>query len=150
MKTKFGENLDKALKKYNLTVAALSKKTGISSNTLYSIIRRKSNKIDPSVLKKICDNTDITIYDLIDDPQLTAWASTRSDAEQNYFNRYFMNILEMQSSLNEPANSSSTIAAHFNADEYTPEELEEIRQFAEFVKARRKLAEPSAPSDQDE
>ena len=29
------------------------------------------------------------------------------------------------------------LAAHFTAPEYTSEELEEIKQFAEFVKARR-------------
>lgn len=32
----------------------------------------------------------------------------------------------------------TTIAAHFDGDEYTEEELEEIRQFAAFVKNRRK------------
>lgn len=31
-----------------------------------------------------------------------------------------------------------TIAAHFDGDEYTETELEEIRQFAEFVKNKRK------------
>ena len=31
-----------------------------------------------------------------------------------------------------------TIAAHFDGDEYTAEELDEIKQFAEFVKAKRK------------
>ena len=31
-----------------------------------------------------------------------------------------------------------TIAAHFDGDEYTEDELDEIRQFAEFVKNRRK------------
>lgn len=31
-----------------------------------------------------------------------------------------------------------TIAAHFDGDEYTAEELEEIRQFAAFVKNKRK------------
>ena len=31
-----------------------------------------------------------------------------------------------------------TIAAHFTGDEYTDEELYEIKQFAEFVKAKRK------------
>ncbi len=30
-----------------------------------------------------------------------------------------------------------TIAAHFDGDEFTEEELEEIKQFAEFVKNRR-------------
>ena len=33
---------------------------------------------------------------------------------------------------------SDIIAAHFDGDEYTEDELEEIRQFAEFVKSRRK------------
>lgn len=30
------------------------------------------------------------------------------------------------------------LAAHFDGDEYTSEELDEIRQFAEFVKNKRK------------
>lgn len=33
---------------------------------------------------------------------------------------------------------STTIAAHFDGDEYTEEELDEIKKFAEFVKAKRK------------
>ena len=37
-----------------------------------------------------------------------------------------------------PKNQPSTLAAHFDGDEYTEEELEQIRQFAEFVKAKRK------------
>ena len=32
----------------------------------------------------------------------------------------------------------TTLAAHFDGDEYTEEELDEIRQFAEFVKNKRK------------
>ncbi|WP_302597513.1 helix-turn-helix transcriptional regulator [uncultured Clostridium sp.] len=32
----------------------------------------------------------------------------------------------------------ATIAAHFDGDEYTEDELDEIRQFAEFVKNRKK------------
>lgn len=34
--------------------------------------------------------------------------------------------------------TSSTIAAHFDGNEYTEDELNEIRQFAEFVKNKRK------------
>ena len=33
---------------------------------------------------------------------------------------------------------TDTLAAHFDGNEYSKEELEEIRQFAEFVKNRRK------------
>lgn len=32
----------------------------------------------------------------------------------------------------------TTLAAHFDGSEYTEDELEEIRQFAEFVKNKRK------------
>lgn len=32
----------------------------------------------------------------------------------------------------------TTLAAHFEGDEYTEDELDEIRQFAEFVKNKRK------------
>lgn len=71
----FGERLQKAINKRGLTVAQVSRKTGISSNTLYSMIRRKSAKIDPKIIEKICDNTDITIYDLVDDPHIIALAS---------------------------------------------------------------------------
>ena len=35
-------------------------------------------------------------------------------------------------------NTASTIAAHFDGTEFTEDELEEIRQFAEFVKNKRK------------
>lgn len=35
-------------------------------------------------------------------------------------------------------NTYETLAAHFDGDEYTEEELDEINQFAEFVKNKRK------------
>lgn len=41
-------------------------------------------------------------------------------------------------SYNNDIDEPQTIAAHFDGDEYTEEELDEIRKFAEFVKAKRK------------
>ena len=35
-------------------------------------------------------------------------------------------------------NEPTTIAAHFDGDEYTEEELDEIKNFAEYVKNKRK------------
>lgn len=61
-----GINLKRALREHELTVAELSRKTGISSNTFYAMIRRDNNKISPEMLKKICDNTDISVYELLD------------------------------------------------------------------------------------
>lgn len=48
-----------------------------------------------------------------------------------YYNVSMDELLEMD---DEPL----TIAAHFDGDEYTEAELEEIRKFAEFVKSQRK------------
>lgn len=42
-----------------------------------------------------------------------------------------------------PKTAPHTIAAHFDGDEFTPEELEEIKRYAEFLKSKRK------PEEQD-
>ena len=42
-----------------------------------------------------------------------------------------------------PENAQHTIAAHFDGDEFTTEELEEIKRYAEFLKSKRK------PKEQD-
>ena len=47
-----GRNLQIALKDIDMTVAELSRKSGVSTNTLYAIIRRDSKKVDTSILKK--------------------------------------------------------------------------------------------------
>ena len=39
---------------------------------------------------------------------------------------------------NEVVDQPITLAAHFDGDEYTEDELDEIRQFAEFVRNKRK------------
>lgn len=45
---------------------------------------------------------------------------------------------EIESNTSPAEKNTTTIAAHFDGDEYTEEELEEIKQFAEFVKSKRK------------
>ena len=60
-----GNNLKIALNEHNMTVAELSRKTGISTNTYYAMIRRDTKKINPNILDQICNHTDITIYELI-------------------------------------------------------------------------------------
>lgn len=40
--------------------------------------------------------------------------------------------------VDEDTHAPVTLAAHFDGDEYTEDELDEIRQFAEFVRNKRK------------
>ena len=50
----FGNTLSNLLKSKNMTVAELAKKTGISSSTLYAIIRRDSDNVNLSAIQKNC------------------------------------------------------------------------------------------------
>lgn len=52
----------------------------------------------------------------------------------DYFHINKSDLIEEKTDSSQPP----TLAAHFDGDEYTEEELEEIRQFAAFVKSRRK------------
>ena len=49
----------------------------------------------------------------------------------DYYNISIDYLLDLDNSIN-------TLAAHFDGTEYTEDELTEIRQFAEFVKNKRK------------
>lgn len=45
---------------------------------------------------------------------------------------------ELERMVSDSAYKPTTLAAHFDGDDYTESELDEIRQFAEFVKNKRK------------
>ena len=45
---------------------------------------------------------------------------------------------ELEKMVNDSDYKPATLSAHFDGDEYTDEELGEIKQFAEFVKSKRK------------
>ncbi len=55
------------------------------------------------------------------------------DAMCEIFHCKRSDLMEDKSTDDQP----QTIAAHFDGDEYTEEELDEIKKFAEFVKAKR-------------
>nr|WP_304709606.1 helix-turn-helix transcriptional regulator [uncultured Acetatifactor sp.] len=129
-----GTNLKLALKEYDLTVAELSRKTGISTNTFYAMIRRDNNKISPEMLKKICDNTDITVYDLLDnyDELAAKYYDPKASKEEQTIGDYILTtmgnddnlegIIEIYGKLN---NTGKKIA-HEKISE-----LEEVPQFTD-------------------
>ena len=129
-----GTNLKLALKEHDLTVAELSRKTGISTNTFYAMIRRDNNKISPDMLKKICDNTDITVYDLLDnyDELAAKYYDPKASKEEQTIGDYILTtmgnddnlegIIEIYGKLN---NTGKKIA-HEKISE-----LEEVPQFTD-------------------
>ena len=56
-----GQNLKSVLKEKRITIKELSKISGVSLNTLYSITKRDSNNADIVKLKKIADALEVPL-----------------------------------------------------------------------------------------
>lgn len=90
-------------------------------------------------LKKFCETIDMP------------WTTLDSILKRGIANSNITNVMKITRELNIDTESLAsgviidinyiepqTIAAHFDGDEFTEDELEEIKQFAEFVKNKRK------------
>lgn len=71
-----GTTLKRLLQERNMNVNELSRRTGISAQTLYSIIKRDNMKIDFDVLLKLCDALNVPV-EAFYDAQGKRPASTR-------------------------------------------------------------------------
>lgn len=100
------------LKDYILTkyksIREFSLSIDMPYSTIDSIFKRGVRKASVDNIIKICDFLNISTDSLI--------------------------AGRIESKSSEP----QTLAAHFDGDEFTEEELDEIKQFAEFVKNKRK------------
>ena len=121
-----GEKIKKIRKESGITQKQLAQKLGVSQAAIVQFESEKSNpKID--TLKKIADALNVSVMDFLDtDDSIT---EIGEDGYINHISKYhFKPSLQL----------SHTLAAHFDGDEYTDEELEEIKCFAEYVKSKRK------------
>ncbi len=118
----FTENLKLYLKDKNMTFADLADLLHISKSTVSMWITGKSMP-RMELLDRIADVLKIEVVDLYFD-------HTKQDEHLKRM-RKAMGLPDKES-------ESTTLAAHFDGTEYTEEELEEIRQFAEFVKSKRR------------
>lgn len=58
----FGKKLKDLISEKNITVSELAQMTGINRNTLYSYIRRGTQKIDPVILQKLATALNVDVY----------------------------------------------------------------------------------------
>ena len=116
----FGEKLGNLLKNKRMTVAELSKLTGISSSTLYAIIRRDSDNVNLSAVQKISSVLNVPVETLI--------TSSEKASLGDIFNMFSGDYIDTD---------IDYIDVHFTTDEYTSDEIAEIIQFAEFIKSKR-------------
>ena len=71
-----GFRLKELLRMKGMTIKQLSEKTGISLNTLYSITKRDSERVDSILLYRIAAALDCAVVDLLED---TDWGVVDTD-----------------------------------------------------------------------
>ena len=124
---KIEDELKRRIKEKYGSIKNFSNEIELPYTTLDSILKRGIMNASASNILKITNKLGISLYEK--DGELAFYEFkdvpqgpvTNAEATKEYFKK--KNI--------------TTIAAHFDGDEYTEEELEQIRQFAEFVKSQR-------------
>ncbi len=152
----FSERLKNTRKRRGLTQAQLAKDSGLAIGTIqqYELNKRTPR---PDALAKIANALNVGYsYTKEGEPYFYNFVDTvhnENNLENEKFNMsQYTDLFSDASSLSKEMdkqqkmkqisddvnkNMLHTIAAHFDGNEYTEEELEEIRQFAEFVKSKR-------------
>lgn len=125
----FGAELKKILKKKKIKVAQLSRDTGIPANTLYAIINRDSNNVSAGNLGRICNALDLGPDDYANLDMCLY--------PEKWFKHPTSTDKEIIGELVHMGEASQKIITYFDSHEYTPEELEEIKKYAEFLKSKR-------------
>ena len=118
-----GSKLKQLLNDRNITVKDFAESIGVPPTTIYSFIKRDSTTGKLELINKIATGLNMSMENFLENDDI------------KIFNKH---VKEVGEAMGLPEEKASTIAAHFDGDEYTEEELEEIKKFAEFVKSKRK------------
>ena len=98
-----GKRLEELMAIKDINTNELAKLIGVAPTTLYSMIKRDSNRVDIDLVIKIAHALGMTADEFL--------------SSEPYV--------------------PNTLAAHFDGDTFSPEEIEEINNFAKFVKSKR-------------
>lgn len=98
-----GKRLEDLMEKRGVNANELAKLIGVAPTTLYSMIKRDSNRVDIDLIIKIAHALGMTADEFL--------------SPEPY--------------------APNTLAAHFEGENFTPEEMEEINNFVKFVKSKR-------------
>ena len=123
-----GKKLKELLDEKNITVKEFAQNIGVAPTTLYYFIKRDSDTGKLDLISKISNGLDMSIEDFL-------------QLDYEYQGKMYMPDGSVKNFYAPKSDGTNTIAAHFSSDEFTEDELEEIRQFAEFVKNKRKRSE---------
>lgn len=120
-----GKKLKELLDEKNITVKEFAQNIGVAPTTLYSFIKRDNDTGKLDLISKISNGLGMSIEDFL-------------LLDYEYQGKMYMPDGSVKNFYAPKSDTINTIAAHLEDDDYTEEELEEIRQFAEFVKSKRR------------
>lgn len=135
MKSDIVNNLKLLRQKTGMSQKELASKLGVSQNAVYNWENGK-REMSIDTIERVAALFDIAPSQLMGWEQIDSAFSGREASPETY-DKLKTNIEKHHGK----SKNTVTIAAHFDGDEYTADELEEIRQFAEFVKSKRKKDE---------
>lgn len=120
-----GKKLKELLDEKNITVKEFAQNIGVAPTTLYSFIKRDSDTGKLDLISKISNGLGMSIEDFL-------------QLDYEYQGKMYMPDGSFKNFYAPKSDGINTIAARFDGDEFTEEELEQIIKFAEFVKSQRK------------
>lgn len=100
------------------------------------------------ILRELMESKNMKVSDIVKKSNL-AYSTVKAILERGAEKAGYVNVCKICSALGITADeledmvhdskvAPQTLSAHFDGDEYTEDELDEIRQFAEFVRNKRK------------
>lgn len=121
----FTDNIKKLLTERNMSYAELAANLGVGKSTVSMWMSGKSLP-RMELLDALADIFNVSVNDLTTD----RIGKDIHVLDTSKMSKSFVNLVrDVQ---------TDALAAHFDGSEYTEEELEEIKKFAEFVKSKRK------------
>ena len=114
--------LKKLINETGLSMRAFSEKTNIPNTTLYSMLDRGIGNASVDNVIKVCKSLGITVEQLEEMAENDEHVSTHKLEIINEFKK--LNQLE-------------TIAAHFDGDEFTEDDKDDIENFIKYVLSKK-------------
>lgn len=132
------KKIKNARKKAGLTQKELGTLLGVSQAAIGQFEKEGSN-LQLETIRKIADALNIKLYELVDDWSVFSPDEYKKDLTNQgggFFGKEAPE--ELQKKFITRIGSKKNSISHFNLDDYTDEELKEIKLFAEFIKSKRK------------
>lgn len=148
-----GNKLKQLLDERGITVKDFAQQIGVPPTTLYSFIKRDSQDAKIDLVMKICDGLGITTKELLTtheyiDGEKTSVIDLTDFNTEDQINHVLNKLFQDKHVTIQNAKTGEIkeyveieepqpIAAHFDGDEYTEDELNKIKEYAAFLKSQR-------------